>query len=75
VEVAGTFTGWHDSVQLREMAPGVWAAFVPLQPGVHDYTFIVDGSQWVMDPAAPRVDDGFGGTNSRLFLTQPLDNA
>ncbi|MEX2583242.1 MAG: glycogen-binding domain-containing protein [Gemmatimonadota bacterium] len=75
VAVAGSFTDWQPAVQLTESAPGVWSALVALEPGVHDYSFVVDGELWVNDPVAPEVDDGFGGTNNRLFLTRPLDNA
>jgi hypothetical protein len=68
VALAGTFTGWHAAVELRQTAPGEWTALVPLAPGVHDYAFVVDGERWVADPHAPQVDDDFGGTNSRLSL-------
>lgn len=68
VALAGTFTGWEPRVALRETRPGVWTALVPLRPGVHDYAFVVDGERWVADPAAPQVDDSFGGTNSRISL-------
>ena len=69
VALAGTFTGWQPTLTLRETAPGVWTALVPLQPGVHDYAFVVDGARWMPDPHAPQqVDDSFGGTNSRISL-------
>jgi hypothetical protein len=68
VALAGTFTDWRPRVELRETAPGEWAALVPLAPGVHDYAFVVDNERWVADPHAPRVDDDFGGSNSRLSL-------
>lgn len=69
VALAGTFTGWQPTLQLRETEPGVWTALVPLEPGVHDYVFVVDGSRWMPDPHAPQqVDDSFGGTNSRISL-------
>ena len=71
VALAGSFTGWTPEYELVEGSEGVWSALVPLEPGVHDYTFIVDGEQWVIDPAAPLVDDDFGGSNNRLFLPQP----
>jgi len=69
VELAGSFSNWQPRHALREVAPGVWNVMVPLRPGVYDYQFVVDGKQWVPDPAARPVDDGFGGTNSRLYLT------
>jgi hypothetical protein len=71
VEVAGSFTGWKPTVELHERTPGIWTALVPLDPGVHDYTFVIDGRRWIPDPTAPQVSDDFGGTNSRLFLPAP----
>lgn len=75
VKLAGSFTGWQPTIELAEIAPGIWTAMVPLHPGVHDYTFLVDGQQWVVDPYATNVEDSFGGMNSRLFLAAPLDAA
>jgi hypothetical protein len=71
VALAGTFTGWEPSFQLRESVPGVWSVLVPLEPGVHDYVFVIDGTRWIPDPHAFLVDDSFGGTNSRLTLLPP----
>lgn len=74
VALAGTFTGWEPRYPLAETEPGVWTALVPLEPGVHDYAFVVDGETWVADPSAPQVDDDFGGKNSRISLP-PLSSA
>ena len=71
VQLAGSFTNWEPTYQLHQMSPGVWTIAVPLPQGVHDYAFIVDGQRWVADPYAPRINDGFGGTNSRLTLLLP----
>lgn len=71
VSLAGSFTEWQPNYSLHEAAPGVWTVTVPLDPGVHDYLFVVDGERWVPDPVAQPVADGFGGTNSRLLLTPP----
>jgi hypothetical protein len=68
VALAGSFTGWEPRHELREAAPGVWTLVVPLEAGIHDYLFVVDGERWTPDPAAYPSDDGFGGTNSRIFL-------
>jgi hypothetical protein len=68
VQLAGSFTDWQPRYDLRQSAPGVWTITVPLTQGVHDYAFVVDGQQWVPDPHAPQIGDGFGGTNSRLAL-------
>ncbi|MGH7459295.1 MAG: glycogen-binding domain-containing protein [Longimicrobiaceae bacterium] len=74
VSLAGTFTDWQPEHALRQTSPGVWIAVVPLEPGVHDYAFLVDGDSWVADPGATRVDDGFGGVNSRISLLPPADD-
>ena len=72
VQLAGSFTGWTPEHELVQTAPGVWSALVPLEPGVHDYTFVIDGQRMVVDPYAPQVADDFGGSNSRLFLPAPV---
>ena len=71
VSLAGTFSDWQPRHELTETAPGHWTALVPLRPGVHDYSFVVNGDYWVRDPHAPSVDDGFGGVNSRIALVAP----
>lgn len=71
VQLAGSFTNWEPAYELHQIAPGVWTVTVPLSQGVHDYAFIVDRQQWIPDPYAPRINDGFGGTNSRLTLLLP----
>lgn len=71
VQLAGSFTNWEPRYDLRESAPGIWTITVPLTQGVHDYAFVVDGQQWLPDPYAPQIGDGFGGTNSRLALLSP----
>jgi hypothetical protein len=71
VRIAGSFTGWKPSHQLHQAAPGLWTVTLPLPRGVHDYAFLVDGTEWVADPFAQQVNDGFGGINSRIALLAP----
>lgn len=71
VRIAGSFTGWKPSHQLHQAAPGLWTVTLPLPRGVHDYAFLVDGTEWVADPFAQQVNDGFGGVNSRIALLAP----
>ena len=71
MHLAGDFTEWEPEYELHESQPGVWTVVVPLQAGVHDYAFVIDGEQWTPDPLATTVDDGFGGQNSRLSLLPP----
>lgn len=71
VSLAGDFTDWQPAHTMTRSDPGVWTVVVALDAGVHDYAFIVDGEQWVADPMAPSVGDGFGGQNSRLAVLTP----
>jgi anti-sigma factor RsiW len=71
VQLAGDFTDWEPRYTLSEALPGVWSIVVPVDIGVHDYSFVVDGERWAVDPLAPAVDDGFGGRNNRLAVMAP----
>lgn len=71
VKLAGSFTQWQPQYELHQSAPGIWTITLPLSEGVHDYAFVVDGQRWVADPYAQAVDDGFGGTNSRIAILPP----
>lgn len=71
VALAGSFSDWQPTHRMQQSADGVWTVLLPLTAGVHDYGFIIDGEQWVADPYAPEVDDGFGGVNSRLTVLAP----
>lgn len=70
VAVAGDFTTWSPGVELQDPdGDGVWSGRVRLEPGVHKYMFVVDGSRWITDPRAGRwVDDGFGNRNALLVV-------
>jgi hypothetical protein len=68
VALAGDFNGWHPEHRLHQAEPGVWSVDVALAPGVYNYVFVVDGRTWRLDPLAPRVTDGFGGSSSRVSV-------
>lgn len=71
VELVGTFTDWRAG-QLRLIGPdaaGHWTADVDLPAGRYEYGFLVDGKQWLADPAAEiRRSDGFGRENAVIEL-------
>lgn len=71
VALAGDFSAWQPAYAMTRSEPGVWMVVVPLEPGIHSYSFVVDGAQWVPDPEAPAFDDGFGGRNSRVAVLTP----
>ena len=69
VEVVGTFTEWQTG-RLQLLGPdasGHWTTDVELPSGRHEYSFLVNGKQWVADPSAEvRRSDGFGRENAVL---------
>ena len=71
VAVAGDFSEWEPAYTLEDVdGDGVWTGRVPVEPGVHSYMFLIDGTQWQTDPRAERYsDDGFGNRNAVLAVT------
>jgi 1,4-alpha-glucan branching enzyme len=71
VNIAGTFNNWSmtaDPLYDRE-GTGMWSIILPLPPGKYEYKFIIDGKEWIPDPANPTTtDDGFGGNNSVITV-------
>jgi hypothetical protein len=71
VALAGSFNEWDP--ERTPLAPagetGVWTVTLALPPGQHTYSFVVNGQQWLPDPAAPAVEDGFGHRNSVMTVT------
>ncbi|HEY3279947.1 MAG TPA: isoamylase early set domain-containing protein [Gemmatimonadales bacterium] len=73
VSLVGDFNDWDAArTPMRPLrADGaVWSAVVPLAPGRYHYAFLVNGSRWLPDPAAPRAsDDGFGTPSSVVTVS------
>lgn len=76
VWLTGSFVDWagdpaSGAIELVLGSDGVWTKTYELQPGTHQYKFIVDGSEWILDPENPStVDDGMGNTNN-LYICVP----
>jgi 1,4-alpha-glucan branching enzyme len=64
VFLAGTFNSWNaETSALRRQKSGLWKIAVSLEPGRHEYRFVVDG-QWTDDPLCDRrVTNPFGAEN------------
>ncbi len=71
VAVAGTFNQWDQNAAplIPAGTDGVWTTTLALPVGQHQYAFVIDGRQWIVDPAAPAMDDGFGRRNSLVVVT------
>lgn len=66
VAVAGDFNDWEAGHELSDPdGDGVWTGRVAVQPGIHEYMFVIDGDEWVTPPGAEGYrDDGFGSRNA-----------
>jgi inorganic pyrophosphatase len=72
VSVAGSFSNW-EGISLDKVYDNIWGASVIINPGIHQYKFIVDGV-WVFDSIKPNQDDGSGNFNNILnvYDTRPV---
>ncbi len=63
VLLVGTFNDWDPRGRpLKKGKDGLWRTFVSLEPGAHEYRFVVDG-RWRDDPGARTVANPYGGRN------------
>ena len=67
VHVAGSFNGWDPAAWPMRAEGGVWTLTRVVPEGRHEYKLVLDGGEWITDPANPETaPDGFGGANSVL---------
>jgi hypothetical protein len=72
VTLVGDFNDWDPrATPLRPTSDSLWSVVVPLRPGRYRYTFVVDGTRWRRDPAAPRaLEEDFGTPTSVITVAQ-----
>jgi len=72
VSLVGDFNGWNAAATpLRPTEEGgVWTVEVPLDAGHYTYSFVVDGTLWMRDPAAPAAPGDDFGRPSSVILVQ-----
>lgn len=71
VSLVGDFNRWNPRAMPMRRSPDgrTWTVDVPLTPGRHLYSFLVDGDL-APDPAAPRAgDDDFGVPSSVILVS------
>jgi hypothetical protein len=71
VALVGDFNDWEiGATPLRAAAGRIWTVEIPLEPGRHRYAFVVDGREWMADPAAPSAPgDDFGQPSSVVTVS------
>ena len=73
VSIAGTFNSWNKEANpmVLEADGRTWSIDLLINYGKHQYKFVADGSNWIVDPLAKSEDDGNGNLNSILNLPPP----
>lgn len=70
VSVLGDFNDWNASATPMERTRGgMWSAVVSLAPGPVTYSFLIDGTEWQADPAAPALRSDFGRPSSITLVS------
>jgi hypothetical protein len=76
VWLTGSFVSWAGNpqagaVQFTLGVDGAWTGSYAFPAGSHQYKYIVNGNDWILDPTNPNtVDDGMGHTNN-LYVCVP----
>lgn len=70
VAVAGTFNSWvGDAAPLTRVGASTWQGTVPAGPGRHHYLYVVNGRDWIVDPANPWISED-GQDNSAFTINE-----
>lgn len=69
VEVFGSMNNWESGFEMTKDG-NVFSYTCELDAGTYQYKFVVNGSEWIVDPVNPNTaDDGLGGSNSSFEVT------
>ena len=71
VELAGEFADWKSLIPFQQDENGIWRAEIQLpKPGRYSYKFVINGKDWIDDPAnGLKEPDQYGGFNSIVHIT------
>ena len=70
VALAGTFNSWvGDACLMERVSPMRWQCTLPIPAGRHLYKIVVNGSDWIPDPANPWISED-GQNNSCLTVDE-----
>jgi glycosidase len=74
VYLAGTFNNWRvDEFSTLDYSAntGVWSGVFDLGPGTFEYKFVLNGSDWQLDPTNPKAVNDGARQESQLSITCP----
>ena len=69
VAVMGEFNGWKP-MPMTKGSDGTWTAKVSLPAGTHGYKFLINGRDWVFDPANSKRKSVDGVENSSVDVAE-----
>ena len=70
VSLVGDINAWNPVATPLSYDGRVWGTKLILAPGTYGYQIVINGT-WQLDPSAPSMDNGIGGTNSVLKIEGP----
>ena len=69
VVLMGEFNGWKGQ-PMSKGSDGTWSAKLTLPAGTHGYKFLVNGTDWVLDPENPKRKTVNGVENSAMEVKE-----
>ena len=71
VAIVGDFNRWNRSANALVSRDSHWTTTLKLKPGEYQYSFVIDGQEWMPDPANNQyVESDFGGVNSVVEIAK-----
>ena len=77
VRILGDFNAWNSEHTEMNRIPNtdIWTAEVVLSEGLYRYGFLIDNTQWALDPVAKiNVKDDFGKESSLIILLDETED-
>jgi 1,4-alpha-glucan branching enzyme len=69
VSVVGTFNDWNKDKNPMKKENGIWKCSIQLKPGKHEYQFVVNDTDWLVDPkSGVAVKNKYEGMNSVIEI-------
>lgn len=69
VSVVGSFNDWNKDASPMKKENGIWKCSLKLKPGKHEYQFVVNDTDWIVDPkSGTAVKNRYEGMNSVIEI-------
>lgn len=69
VSIVGNFNDWNKDANPMKLENGIWKCTLKLKPGKHEYQFVVNDTDWIVDPkSGTSVKNKFEGMNSVIEI-------